>query len=79
MQGSGGRGGSLESFAPEERRPEVDEGAVSSVCKMPQSWALSVFLNFFNKKMIVCIFYQVNLIGSGFFKLDWCRNGLLTL
>ena len=25
-------------------------------------------LKFFNKKIIVCIFYQVNLIGSGLFK-----------
>ena len=34
-----------------------------------QSWALSVFLNFFNnKKMIFCNFYQFKLTGSGFFK-----------
>ena len=28
--------------------------------------------------MIFCIFYQVNLTGSGLFKKDWCRNRLLT-
>ena len=34
-----------------------------------QSWALSVFFNVFNnKKMIFCLFYQVNLTGSGLFK-----------
>ena len=34
-----------------------------------QSWALSVFLSCFtNKKTIFCIFYQVNLTGSGLFK-----------
>ena len=34
-----------------------------------QSWALSVFFNFFNnKKWFFCIFYQVNLTGSGLFK-----------
>ena len=43
-----------------------------------QSWARSVFFNFFTKKMIFCIFYQVNLTGSGLFKKDWCRNRLLT-
>ena len=45
----------------------------------PQSWALEVFLNFFNnKKIIFCIFYQVNLTGSGLFKQDGCRNRLLS-
>ena len=29
------------------------------------------------KKMICCIFYQVNLTGNGLFKLDWWRNRLL--
>ena len=33
-----------------------------------QSWALSVFFNFFNNKMNFCIFHQVNLTGSGLFK-----------
>ena len=34
-----------------------------------QSWARSVFFNYFNnKKLIFCIFYQVNLTGSGIFK-----------
>ena len=33
-----------------------------------QSWALEVFLNYFNnKKMIFCNIYQVNLLGVGFF------------
>ena len=32
-----------------------------------QSWALSVFWIFLTIKMICCIFYQVNLTGSGFF------------
>ena len=36
-----------------------------------QSWALEVFLIFFNKKNILCIFSQVNLTGSWLFKLDW--------
>ena len=25
-----------------------------------------------------CIFYKINLTGSGLFKSDWCRNRLLT-
>ena len=34
-----------------------------------QSWALPVFLNFFNnKKRFFVIFYQVDLTGSGLFK-----------
>ena len=34
-----------------------------------QSWALAVFLNFFNyKKGNFCIFYQINLTTSGLFK-----------
>ena len=36
-----------------------------------QSWALSVFLNFFNNKNDFLHFYQVNLTGN------WCRNRLL--
>ena len=44
-----------------------------------QSWALSVFLRFFNnKKLFVCNFYKVNVTGSGLFKKDWCRNSLLS-
>ena len=44
-----------------------------------QSWALSVFFNFFNNKKWFCIFYLVNLTGSGLFKSDWCRNRFLTI
>ena len=36
-----------------------------------------IFFN--NKKMIFCIFYQVNLTGSGLFKWGWCRNMVVTL
>ena len=34
-----------------------------------QSWALRYFWFFTNKKLFVCIFYQVNLTGSGHFKI----------
>ena len=41
---------------------------VYSECGWVQSWALEVFLNFFNNnKLFFKIFYQVNLTGSGFF------------
>ena len=33
-------------------------------------WILSIIKNYF------CIFYHVNLTGSGLFKYDWCRNRL---
>ena len=43
-----------------------------------QSWALSVFLNFFtNKKWFLAFLNQVNLVtGCGLLKYDWCRHRL---
>ena len=36
---------------------------------MTQSWAITIFFNIFNNKNDYCILYQVNLTGSGLFKL----------
>ena len=45
------------------------------VTSVQHSWALSVFFNFTNhKNLFFFIFYQVNLTGSGLFKLDWCGS-----
>ena len=46
----------------------IQTEADCSLLQNLQSWALSVFLNFFNNKMIICIFHQVNLTGSELFK-----------
>ena len=56
-----------EVFHYREERTVGGEEGEEGVCV--QSWVLSVFLNLFSaKKMIFCIFYQVNFTGSGLFK-----------
>ena len=54
-----------------------DNSSEARVRGRGQSWALSVFFNFFNNKKWIFTFF-IKLIWLGFFNNDWCRNRLLT-
>ena len=54
-----------------------DGVVIKIICFGSELGTIGIFVFFQQQKMIFCIFYQVNLTGSGLFKWDWCRIRLL--